>query len=577
MTFRLLGSIRALAVVLFLVLPGLRAEGQGPTRSADLERQIPPGSAVLGDLLALQRMGLLEQVPRSALLGGRIFTAREVLTLLSRLAQILRREDKLRTPAAIARLGQLAQHFEPEARALRIDLTVPPPAKPKQAPAKPEKGKPTDQPARRWLGLDWKGSAVSRLILEEGRNNDRFSTLLDLELSGDFFRVGLSGTVENSIPSGFVAQTGDLTPGRRHVFDLRDRFVELFHGFRKPAVELSARAGTERNIQFADGLVLGAFDLDGFRIKADSADGGRAFAFVGKGTDGSRARGLHLAAIPWRNLKRGKTVLVESLELGLSYVDVDPLDDRGVGVVGYHLKLDTPWLEFRLENAYLTERQGHGLFVGARTRFSPDLEFEVGQRYYKNFFVEFNNAPIYSGISGGTDENELGYYLRGFARPASFLELELVSDFSRVRDPAGRLEDHLIRLAILPRPGTAFELGLEYERDRATPNQTTIYSARAEQLFYELVRASVQFTWEEDRERQIYTIRPMLRIPLIADQLSLSITDTHRRSAASGVENLLEVRLSARFTKRFSATINYAIDLDKEGTDRLEITALFRW
>lgn len=571
--------------------------------SAALEANVPPRHWVYRVLADLAGHGLVERYPAFAFSGGRVFSRGDLARITGRLLDLARRRGNL--PAAdLQQIGRLAREFAAELDALGLDSSLP---------AAPEATKPADTtsapavPTPPRFGVT--GSNTFRVSSEEGDGNDKWSNRIDLEIRMDRVQVRLQGQAENRpIEDQAVREAGDASfalGGQDASFDLTDRYVKVDLD-PAPGVDTVLQVGTVDNVSMAHGLVLGATDVHtGARMESKLWDRAEFVVLYGE-TPPDR-----------EDLTASRLVVrpAPALEIGASFLRVE--DDRKTGpsgarqgriAAGGDLSLAAGPVELSAEAARTESHTGapggEGYYGELTFNWFRGFDLEGAYRNYRQFGFDFNNAPIYAGVSGGDDTDEHGWALTGVLSPASMVEglgtrLPGFLTFLGGMELRGGLdtsEKHLAPAGTDPVTGLPFKPGdtgvtdyigeLSYRLGRSTSlgatyevespenknagrvsTSTHVVSGRVSHTVGDGAgllsgwNVTLDYNRDWDNQNTISTWRSQVKVPLAKDKLTLSASDTFRTTSPEDptvtgrYENDLQVRLNWKISKESVFTL----------------------
>ena len=396
------------------------------------------------------------------------------------------------------------------------------------------------------------GSLSVRSALREGSGNDRFSSRLGLEWSAGRWSGGFTAEFENSRREGAVFHE----PGLGSV-DLPERWLAWTNDGPKTSVEL--RLGTSFGLRFAEGLVLGSASFEGLSARVERQRW-RLMALAG-----------HTEVLdptdffdePLDLLDPDDEFLGNEGELAGMRFEVQATADLVLGVNALQARADgTPWaLVGSVDFAYrrgaldlsgeLASRDGGGNAVYVRGDWTPSEYWGIGfeHRRYDDFVSPVGNAPLYTGLSAGSERNEEGLLLRVDLMPTERFSASVAFDYS-----AGSNKDatssarvrraHQLELDWLVSERTSLSYALEYE-NVAGGDDGIIHSFLATHSFQGGGRFSGRLQFDASSPGTRTNLRLNYRRPFLNRRLTLLIDDTIRRDSGRTL-NTLQLGASVR-------------------------------
>lgn len=405
----------------------------------------------------------------------------------------------------------------------------------------PESGDANADSAAGEPGATFAGSWTARYTARSGDGNDRASLRLSVEWSAGAFSGGFTAQAESTRLEGGVGHVEGIGS-----VDLPDRWV----GWRRggEAWDVDLRLGSTHGVQFGEGLVLGAPSFDGMLLTAARGASFELTAVAGEteavapedffvepitlfplddqptGADG-RLIGLRAQVVPRPGLVLG----VNALE-----ATADKLPSATLG------GLDASWSRGDFEVfAELALRDGGGTaaYVRADADVTPGLHLGIERRDYRRFASPLGNAPLYGGMSAGSDRDEDGWLLRADVLAASWLTVSWSFDYSRSREKAPGVDasvrrDHRLTLDFVLAPRTALAYGVQFE-DQAGGDDGVLHSLLLTHSFARAGRLSSRLAVNATTPGTRTTLRTSYRLPLKGRRVTLLFDDTLRHQDGS--------------------------------------------
>ena len=509
------------------------------------------------------KAGRIKSHPAFHFKGGRTFTRHGLAESTNDIIRAMNNDPSIVTKESREKILKLIEEFRPELRRMGGILTVPPVAPPPVGPAVPE-GEP-ETPAIRFFGSD-----ITTWSQTESKGNDTLTSLLDFNVETDFFHIEAVGTLDDRGPSGRRKGTGDSALGDHYFFDLSERYIVLFPP--PESIEglfIEAKVGDLRNTSYAQGLLLGAADPDGYQLVTRIGDVLRTHSLWGKEEDGTAIFGTRLEGIL---IQEVGTQLI----IGAHAVDIDAKDPTRSGFAyGVDLQAKSRFLDVRTEFVNV-EESGRGFFFNAVFHYFPNLRFEAEYRNYRDLLLDVNNAPIYSGISGGDDENDEAVRLGSVWSPWEFLTFTAKAERSENHDGSGRLLDAFIETRSTPWKGGDISVSFEWEEDRDAKAFNRLTTFDVSHNFEDGSAARFGYTRDDRDGEATDTFRGTGRVPLFVEELTFEYNHTLRLDGGEK-EHIFQPRVLWAISDDLFFSVRYTHSDEGDIGDVLDLTLMIQW
>lgn len=394
-------------------------------------------------------------------------------------------------------------------------------------------------------GAQVAGSLSIRSSLREGAGNDRFSSRLGLEWAAERWSGGFTAEFENATGSGGIFAEEGLGS-----FDLPERWVTWTNQGPQTSVEL--RLGTSFGLRFAEGLVLGSASFEGLAARVDR-DRWQLTALAGRS---ETLDPTDFYDEPPTLFDPDEEFLGNRGELLGARVAVQATDGLVLGVNALQARADgSPWVllgsvDFAWNRGGLdlsgefASRDGGGSAAYLRGDWSPSDLWGLGfeHRRYDDFVSPVGNAPLYSGLSAGSERDEEGLLLRLDLMPTERFSASVAFDYSAGggKDDAGLARvrrAHRLELDYLLSERTSLSYGLEFE-NTAGGDDGVIHSMLVTHSFVDGGRLSGRLQVDGSSAGTRSTMRVNYRRPFFNRRLTLLVDDSLRRSAGHTMNTL---------------------------------------
>ena len=515
--------------------------------------QVPPTHWSYREFHDLAGEGLVTRYPAFDFLGGRVFTRSELAVVTGDIVRLLNEKPELATAQRVERVKKLITEFEPEMKIVGLPRDLPEPAKPVQPAAAPPKGVKTF------------GSDVHTITINKD-HADTYTRTLDMNFEGDWWASKLAGTMDTKPNAGVDHRRGDAFFTDRLSFISTERWFDAF-GTVTPGLSGRLRMGDMRNTTFASGLLLGAANIDGFRGAArwqDWLDGVVVEGHSDKGSSVIAGRGA-------------VTLLAGSLSIGLEAADIDASSSlRGGTLAGPSIFYTDTFVDAWLE--LVDDRDaGSGAFARCIFYYHHNLQFQADLRNYRDLAIDENSAPIYSGISGGQDEDDRGGLFKSIWSPVPALTLTGKIERAERQGGSERRTDFFAEGRGRFWKGGDVSLSYETEDVADTKVTNTLLSLGANQLVGEDGAASFSYTRDDRDGAVIHTLRDTLRYTFLKGRLTAELSHTFRKDSV-GNENIFQPRVLYTLNSSVFASLRGTVSTDSNRTDTsVEFSVVIRW
>lgn len=523
---------------------------------------VPPGHRAYVAMHEFAREGYIRRYPAFYFRGGRTFTRRELAELTADLLRTFQADEAALTPARRQRLDMLVEEFNRELRGMGTATDLPPPT----IEPPPSDDVPSD--AEEPLPIRFFGSDITTWSLTEGKGNDALSSLVDFNVEMDYFHIEAVGTLDDRGADGRAKHTGDVAFSDRYHFDLSERYIELFPPGIVDELYVDAKVGDLRNTTYAQGLLLGAADPDGYQVRTRIIDRVHTHAVWGKTDDGTAIFGARVEGA----VLQGE----HDLRIGVAAVDVDASDParRGLGY-GADLVLVSNYLDVEAEVVDV-EESGYGGYVNATFWYFPNLRFLTEVRRYRELLLRVNNAPIYSGISGADDEDDEGVRVGTIYSPIDVLTFTARVERSENEDGSARLQDGFLEARTNAWEGGELAVSFELEEDRDGRAVNRLGIVDISQRLMEVMTVRTNYTRDDRDGDVIHTFRPTVRLDLIERELAFEYNHTLRMEGGSE-EHTFQPRLLWTIAEELFFAVRYTHVDGGESDDMIDFTLVIRW
>lgn len=540
--------------LLFIAAAAVAAPAQ------DRQEQDLYGHWALKELYRFAKDDLLKgPIPASHFIGGYAFTRRELAEIVRDAVAKFREFPETLTAPRRDVVKRLIEEFRLDLDRMGADTRLPEPVDPGPEPP------PVGPDAEKGFYFRLFGSDITTFRAIEGRHNDSFTSLLDLNAEIDFARLALVGTLDDQGSDNRERHGGDFNLGKRYHFDLTERFLELFgHPFGED-LRVFGKAGNLRNVSFGQGLILGAATPDGLSLDLDWKENLHFRMVWGEDTSSTELLGGRLAF----------DAFDEQLTIGISMVDVNANDNSEGGLtLGADLRFSNNFLDAVVE---LADVHGGGKGYYAKTTFwyFPNLRFFATYRHYDEFGLRVNNAPIYQGTTGGDDVNDISYQGGVYWDPFDFMSLTARIEHAQRPDESGERRDAFLEARFDLWEGGRFTASTEYELDRDAEAINRLTIADFSQRFKDGPSISVNYT-RDDRDRSVIdTLRGGVRYSM-SEHVTVEYTHTLRLEGRSE-EHIFQPRILWNISDSFFFSVRYTRSDDRDVDDTLDLTLVIRW
>jgi hypothetical protein len=347
-----------------------------------------------------------------------------------------------------------------------------------------------------------------------------------------------------SIRAGILAElshgTGEAGSGSPN--RLSELYMEWKDSFQGDNLKLQLRGGTVTNLTAASGLLVGATRFHGAHFRMADEKLFNVDVFGGKAETWRPSRRSYLESDDyfydpeltedWQvdsgnlgglRISRG---FFKALDLGFTYLQLFPDGAPSRGSMGFDYSLRTRYFRSAAEYAGLG-RDGRGFYFNVQSDFIRRLNLRFEHRNYRNFYLPVNNPPIYSGVSGGNDEDEIGYLFAAEFTPLKKTTLGVGVNFSSRQDGSDAMTDTMFLVRRELFRGFSAEYGLEHED--AEGQTTIIHSAMVSYAAKNGLRGSLRLISDQNERRALRTVRVNFRYPFFHRKFTPFLSYTFRR------------------------------------------------
>ncbi len=515
--------------------------------------QVPPTHWSYREFHELAGEGLVTRYPAFDFLGGRVFTRSELAEVTGDIVRLLNEKPELATVQRVERVKKLIAEFETEMKTAGLGRDLPEPAKPVQPVPPPPKGVRTF------------GSDVHTVTINKD-HVDTYTRTVDMNFEGDWWASKLAGAMDTKPNAGVDHRRGDAFFTDRLSFISTERWFDAF-GTVTPGLTGRLRAGDMRNTTFASGVLLGAANIDGFRGSARWKDWLDVVALEGHSDKGS-------GVIAGR---ASVSLLAGSLSIGLEAAEIDASSSlRGGTLAGPSFFYTDTYVDAWLELVDDLDA-GSGAFARCIFYYHHNLQFQADLRNYRELTVDENSAPIYSGISGGQDEDDRGGLFKSIWSPVAWVTLTGKVERAERQDGTEQRTDLFGEGRGRFWKGGDVSLSLETEDVADTNVTNTLVSLGANQAIGDDGAASVSYTRDDRDGAVIHTLRDTLRYTFLKGRLTAELSHTFRRDSV-GNENIFQPRVLYTLNANVFASVRATVSTDSDRTDTsLEFNVVIRW
>jgi hypothetical protein len=225
-----------------------------------------------------------------------------------------------------------------------------------------------------------------------------------------------------------------------------------------------------------------------------------------------------------------------------------------IGVDGLY---DTRWISIEGEAAFNASRNGWGAFIRADTRPQRFTTVGFGVRDYRDMLNRMNLPPLYTGISGGNDTDELGWFASVDVAPWRVLSAGVDVDASRRHDGSDNKLDTMLRLQLNPasRITTLFTWEIENRGGR----NPRIFTAMANYRLGGGSRFSARYSRDTVSESPMDTVQLSAQYPVLDSRLTLLAEHALRRMDGK-LENTPQLGCTLRIWSGNFVTLRYSMD-----------------
>jgi hypothetical protein len=343
--------------------------------------------------------------------------------------------------------------------------------------------------------------------------------------------------------------------------------MEWKDGFHDDNLKLRLRGGTVTNLTAASGLLLGATRFHGAHFSIADQKLFNFDVFGGRAETWRPSRRSYLGDYfddpelieEWQvdsgnlgGLRISRT-LFRALDMGFTYLQLFPDGARSRGSMGFDYTLKTRYFRSAAEYAGLGD-DGRGFYFNVQSDFIRRLNLRFEHRNYRNFYLPINNPPLYSGVSGGNDEDEIGYLFAAEFTPFKKTTLGFGVNLSSRQDGSDAMTDttFLARRELFR--GLSAEYGLEHEE--AGGQVTNIHSAMLNYSAKNGLRGSVRLISDENARRALRTVRVNLRYPFLHRRFTPFLSYSFQREDAL-IQNSPQVGFILKFWNSQYLTVRY--------------------
>ena len=538
--------------LLFIAVGAVAAPAQ------ERQEQVPYGHWALDELYEFAKNDLLKgPIPARLFIGGYAFTRHELAVIVrDAIAKFREYPEKLTAPRRDV-VKRLIKEFTEDLERMGADTRLPEPVDPEPPPADPD--------AEKGFYFRFFGSDISSFRSIEGRHNDSFTSLLDLNAEIDFARVALVGTLDDQGNDNRERHGGDIAFGDRVHFDLTERFVELFgHPFGED-LRAYGKAGNLRNVSFGHGLILGAANPDGLSLDLDWKENIHFRMVWGEDPSSTDLLGGRIAF----------DAFDDQLTIGISMVDVNANDNSEGGfAISTDLRFSNNFLDAVVELANV-HGGGEGYYAKTTFWYFPTLRFFATYRHYDELGLRVNNARIYQGTTGGDDENDISYQGGVYWDPFDFMSLTARIEHAQRPDESGERRDAFLEARFDLWEGGRFTASTEYELDRDAEAINRLTIADFSQRFKDGPSITVNYT-RDDRDRDVIdTLRGTVRYSM-SEYVTVEYAHTLRLEGRSE-EHIYQPRVLWNISDSFFFSLRYTRSDDRDVDDTLDLTLVIRW
>ncbi|MFC1671709.1 hypothetical protein ACFL01_01105 [Planctomycetota bacterium] len=475
--------------------------------------------------------------------GGRLFSRADMVDFIGEALGKVRDGTVRLTTAQAEDLQRLIDEFRAELLIAGIDTTLPPEGE--LAKAKEKK-----------VPFVLNFTNTARIGFQEGKDNDTYSDRTELEITGDFYRIGVSTSMDGTIGLGDDEKETD------------EKYLEFFGDmgdFRRGNIRL----GDVSNVSTGEGLIVGAIDVEGASGTIGYRDAFDVAATYGENDEGD----AFLVA-------SAAFMLPPGINAGVAYVTSNPEDTANKddpeyddSIIGGHLSYSLSRFDFFVEYADKVDR-GQGTYASLAWRIRDGVELACERRDYKRFAYSYNNPPVYTGISGGDDEDEVGYKADLKVAMINWLDLEAIWDTAETHGGHNTRHDYFLQGTIdLPKD---VELTLSWEYEDGSDGISKVGTARTGWDHDSGFGVSVDYSIDIDPEDlRTQSLRLSLDHSFFNDKLSAGAGTGIRWEEHKNVQNNLDVSLDWTVSEHHSLSATYTLTEEREHEG--DLTWIFRY
>ncbi len=342
---------------------------------------VPAGHWAYSTLAAFAARGLVAGYSESDFRGGRLFTRADMAKAASGLIASKRQHPDIFSKEDLRKISYIEVEFAKELAALE-----------KAAPYVLS-GRNVPYPSTANIFSAWGSSNVYASVKKSEKSN--ITNRLTYETKGKFLKTYFSGSIDNSYRSG-----ADMDFGGGYSFELTKKLLELHSSMSTPETDAYALLGDVDNITFANGLTVGSAGVKGTFLSAPFGKRSRAVAAWGEDSGGDELWTLRIEK--WA---------VPKFKWGIVYVNETNDAGDAIEAVGTDIVKKMTWGSLTCEYSDIID-SGSGLYIAAQRAGVDDVTLDMEYRYYRDFTLDHNNPPKYSGRSGSNGVDEKSIYGR---------------------------------------------------------------------------------------------------------------------------------------------------------------------
>ncbi|MEW6200526.1 MAG: hypothetical protein AB1546_01005 [bacterium] len=377
--------------------------------------------------------------------------------------------------------------------------------------------------------FDIKGRVNPRIYKKEGEDTD-FSNRLDVDSEFGFFTSSFISSVEEKGDSGayefemdvWALKYNDSSNGDNSEFDIE--------------------AGNAVNIDYGSGLVAGSARVKGIKLTIKGIQKYNIYGFGGEMTDGEKLTGIRL-----------ENELSDSFIFGISGVRIQTPNAGSSDVKG--LDFESDGRKLKLAGEYSAKDDGRGFYFNSLYKISQSLELRNDYRNYYNLRLESNNPQVYSGKSGGDENDEIGHLIGLNWIITDNYSLFASRDFYKNHNDLEKSINYFIRIRTILKKNQQLMLSFEDENgnDLKSKRKTLHFIQQSpRKLVYQF-----SFTRDSGADRTI-TIRNQLRFPLFREDLIANLSDIYRITGKDS-GNTIQIQVNWNISEKTNLLIGFAV------------------